>query len=39
VEKTANLVGAITANVYMLLIIAVFSARILEWLEHEDNGV
>jgi hypothetical protein len=29
----ANLVGAITANVYMLLIIAVFTARILGWLE------
>jgi hypothetical protein len=28
-----NLVGAITANVYMLLIIAMFSARILGWLE------
>ena len=31
--KIANLVGAITANVYMLLIIAMFSARILGWLE------
>jgi uncharacterized membrane protein len=29
----ANLVGAITANVYMLLIIAVFISRILGWLE------
>ena len=27
-EKTANLVGALTANVYMLLIIAVFIMRI-----------
>jgi hypothetical protein len=31
--RTANLVGAITANVYMLLIIAMFTARILGWLE------
>ncbi len=31
--RNANLVGAITANVYMLLIIAVFTARILGWLE------
>jgi hypothetical protein len=29
----ANLVGAITANVYMLLIIAMFIARILGWYE------
>jgi hypothetical protein len=29
----ANLVGAITANVYMLLIIAVFVSHILGWLE------
>jgi hypothetical protein len=29
----ANLVGAITANVYMLLIIAVSISRILGWLE------
>jgi hypothetical protein len=31
--RNANLVGAITANVYMLLIIAVFVSRILGWLE------
>jgi hypothetical protein len=31
--RIANLVGAITANVYMLLIIAMFAARILGWLE------
>jgi hypothetical protein len=31
--RTANLVGAITANVYMLLIIAMFTARILGWFE------
>ena len=31
--KTANLVGAITANVYMLLIIVVFTVRIFGWLE------
>lgn len=31
--RTANLVGAITANVYMLLIIAMFTARMLGWLE------
>jgi len=31
--RMANLVGAITANVYMLLIIAVFISRILGWLE------
>jgi len=31
--RTANLVGAITANVYMLLIIAMFVARILGGLE------
>ena len=34
--KTANLVGAITANVYMLLIITVFITRILGWLEIEQ---
>jgi hypothetical protein len=33
VARIANLVGAITANVYMLLIIAVFISRILGWLE------
>lgn len=33
VPRTANLVGAITANLYMLLIIAMFTARIFEWLE------
>ena len=32
-EPVADLVGAITANVYMLLIIAVFVARILGLLE------
>jgi hypothetical protein len=31
--RTANVVGTITANVYMLLIIAMFTARILGWLE------
>jgi hypothetical protein len=31
--RNANLVGAITANVYMLLIIAVFVSRILGWFE------
>jgi len=31
--RIANLVGAITANVYMLLIIAMFTARILGRLE------
>ena len=31
--RIANLVGAITANVYMLLIIAMFIARILGWFE------
>ena len=31
--RVADLVGAITANVYMLLIIAVFAARILGLLE------
>lgn len=31
--RMANLVGAITANVYMLLIIAVFVSRILGWFE------
>ena len=33
--RNANLVGAITANVYMLLIIAVFISRILGWFEIE----
>jgi len=33
VAKIANLVGAITANVYMFLIIATFTSRILGWLE------
>ena len=33
VAKTANLVGAITANIYMLLTIAMFTARILGWFE------
>jgi len=32
-EKTANLVGALTANIYMLLIIAVFITRISGQLE------
>jgi hypothetical protein len=31
--RTANLIGAITANVYMLLVIAMFIARILGWFE------
>lgn len=31
--RTANLIGAITANVYMLLVIAVFIARMLGRLE------
>ena len=31
--RIADLVGALTANVYMVLIIAVFTARILGWLE------
>ena len=31
--RITNLTGALTANVYMLLIIAVFAARILGWLE------
>jgi hypothetical protein len=31
--RTANLVGAIAASVYMLLIIAMFTARIFGWLE------
>ena len=31
--RIANLIGAITANAYMLLIIAMFAARILGWLE------
>jgi hypothetical protein len=31
--RTANLIGAITANVYMLLVIAVFIARMLGQLE------
>jgi hypothetical protein len=33
--KDTNLIGAISANVYMLLIIALFAARILGWLEIE----
>jgi len=33
--KNTNLIGAISANVYMLLIIALFAARILGWLEVE----
>jgi len=33
VAKITNLVGAITANVYMLLIIAMFIVRILGWFE------
>jgi hypothetical protein len=33
VARIADLIGAITANVYMLLIIAMFAARILGWLE------
>jgi hypothetical protein len=33
VARIANLIGAITANMYMLLIIAMFAARILGWLE------
>ena len=33
--RNANLVGAITANVYMLLIIAVFVSRMLGWFEIE----
>jgi hypothetical protein len=33
VARIANLIGALTANVYMLLIIAMFAARILGWLE------
>jgi hypothetical protein len=32
-KPVADLVGAITVNVYMLLIIAMFTARILGWLE------
>lgn len=31
--RFADLVGAITANVYMLLIIAIFVSRILGWFE------
>ena len=31
--RTSNLIGAITANVYMLLIITVFISRIFGWLE------
>ena len=31
--RLANLVGAIAANVYMLLIIAVFISRILGWIK------
>jgi hypothetical protein len=34
-KPVADLVGAITANVYMLLINAVFVARILGWLDIE----
>jgi hypothetical protein len=34
-RRVADLVGAITANVYMLLIITVFITRILGWLEIE----
>jgi hypothetical protein len=34
-ESVADLVGAITANVYMLLIITVFITRALGWLEIE----
>ena len=34
-KPVADLVGAITANVYMLLIITVFITRILGWLEIE----
>jgi len=33
VPRNINLVGAITANIYMLLIIEVFIARIFGWLE------
>ena len=33
--RLANLVGAIAANVYMLLIIAVFISRILGWIKVE----
>ena len=33
--KNTNLIGAISTNVYMLLIIALFAARILGWLEIE----
>ena len=33
--KNTNLIGAISTNVYMLLIIALFAARILGWLEVE----
>jgi hypothetical protein len=33
VARIANLVGAITANVYMLLIILMFIARIFGWFE------
>ena len=32
-EKMANLVGALTANIYMLLIIAIFALRISGYLE------
>jgi hypothetical protein len=31
--RTTNLVGALTANMYMFLIILMFIARILGWLE------
>jgi hypothetical protein len=34
-RKSAGLVGAITANVYMLLIITVFITRILGWVDIE----
>ena len=33
VARTADLVGAVTANVYMLLVIAIFCARIVGWVE------
>jgi len=33
--KKTNLIGAVTANVYMILIIAMFAARIVGWLEIE----
>jgi hypothetical protein len=31
--KKTNLIGAVTTNVYMLLIIGMFAARIVGWLE------